>query len=267
MAASERISVRRITTGFVREKRASRGGLRYLVDDWEDAALPVNANLVEHPGGRCLFDTGQTAAAAHPGYLPRWHPFLRLARFELDEGDEAGVQLQASGVPPASVDHVVLSHLHTDHVGGVGAFPDADVVAGGLEWRRAQGVGGRLRGYFPGRWPSAVRPRLVTPDGPAVGPFPASYDLVGDGSLTIVPTPGHTPGHLSMVVRGATRAWFLAGDLVRDPADLADRAPAIARWCDAERVEVLTAHDQADPGAVVHAAERNPPTRYFGGSR
>jgi hypothetical protein len=66
VAEAESVSIRRITTGVVRPKRASRGVLRYLIDDWEDDVLPVNAYLVEHAGGRSLFDTGQTAAAAKP---------------------------------------------------------------------------------------------------------------------------------------------------------------------------------------------------------
>jgi N-acyl homoserine lactone hydrolase len=242
--------VTRITTGVVRERNRRRGALRYLVDDWEEDTLPVHAYLVEYPGGRCLFDAGQTAAAARSGYLPRWHPFLRLARFELDEDDEVGAQLRARGVEPGSIGHVVLSHLHTDHVGGIDAFADVDVVAGALEWQRATRLGGRLRGYLPGRWPPDVRPRLVTPAGPAVGPFPASYDLLGDGRLTIVPTPGHTPGHLAMIVRGNGRGWLLAGDLVHEASELEGRAPEIARWSAAEGVAVLTAHERALPGSV-----------------
>jgi N-acyl homoserine lactone hydrolase len=244
VAEAERVEVRRITTGVVRQRRASRGALRYVLDDWEDDVLPVNAYLVEHDGGRCLFDTGQTAAASRPGYLPRWHPFLRLARFELDASDEAGAQLAATGIPPESIDRVVLSHLHTDHVGGVGAFPQADVLVGDLEWRRAAGVGGRLRGYTPGRWPREVSVTPVVLDGPALGPFLSSYDVLGDGRVRLVPTPGHTPGHISLVVQDDHRTWFLAGDLVHHPDELANGFPAIAAWCREHDVTVLTAHDE-----------------------
>jgi glyoxylase-like metal-dependent hydrolase (beta-lactamase superfamily II) len=215
------------------------------VDDWEDEPLPVNAYLVEHTGGRCLFDTGQTAEAARAGYFPAWHPFLRLARFELGPSDEVSAQLEYLGVPAASVDHIVLSHLHTDHVGGLAQFPDADVVVGEIEWRRARGLRGSLRGYVPRRWPDDVHVRTVKTDGPPLGPFAGRHDLLGDGRLVLVPTPGHTPGHLSMVVFGDDRTWFLAGDLVHHPSELEAIAPGIARWCETEHVEVLTAHDEA----------------------
>lgn len=247
MAAAEPVSVRRLTTGVVRAKRASRGHLRFFFDDWEDDTLPVNAYLVELPGGWCLFDAGQTAAAAQPSYFPAWQPYLRAARFELDPSDEVAAQLERIGIPPDTVDRVVLSHLHNDHVGGLGAFRSAEIIVGETEWRQAHGVRGRLRGYVPGYWPEGLRVRTVTTDGPPIGPFPGSYDLLGDGRLVIVPTPGHTAGHLAMVVRGAGRTWLLAGDLVHDPGELEATAPTIARWCEVEQVEVLTAHDLAAP--------------------
>jgi glyoxylase-like metal-dependent hydrolase (beta-lactamase superfamily II) len=245
---TETITVRRITTGVVRARRASRGALRYLIDDWEDDVLPVNAYLVEHPAGTLLFDAGQSADAAVPGYFPRWHPFLRLARFELEASEEAGAQ-----VDPASVTWVLLSHLHTDHIGGLAPFRSAQVIVGATEWRRAVGVRGRLRGYVPQHWPRGLTPTLVTPDGEPLGPFASSLDLAGDGTLLIVPTPGHTPGHLSLVVRGSEHTWLLAGDLVHTAGELETGQPSIARWCVSEHVVVLTAHNSDDAGAPLRS--------------
>jgi len=197
------VLVRQLTTGRVRGKRRP-GVLRYLPGGWSDETLPVHAFAVEHPHGVCLFDTGQTARAAHPGYLPRWHPFLRLARFELEPADEAASQLD-----PSTVRWVVLSHLHTDHVGAVAAFTHADVCVSRTEWEHAAGVRGRLRGYVPQHWPPGLTPRLVDFMGPPAGSFPASYDVAGDGTLLMVPLPGHTPGHAGLLVEGDT---LLAGD-------------------------------------------------------
>ncbi len=191
----------------------------------------MSAYLVEHPDGRCLFDVGQTARATHPGYLPRWHPYLRLARFEVEPSDEVAAQ-----VDPSSVSRVVLSHLHTDHVGGLAPFRNAEVFVSRTEWERARGLAGRLRGYVPQHWPAGLEPHLVDVDGPAVGPFAASYDLAGDGRLLLVPTPGHTPGHLGMIVRGEPDGgWLLAGDakIVHD----------VRAFCESEGLVVLGAHD------------------------
>jgi glyoxylase-like metal-dependent hydrolase (beta-lactamase superfamily II) len=241
--AGEPVSVRRLTTGVARARRASRGVLRYVGDDWEGPAVPVNAYLVRGPRATVLFDTGQTAEAA--SHLPAWHPWLRLSRFELEPAEEVAAQLERLGVPPATVGQIVLSHLHTDHVGGLAAFPAAEVIVGETEWRRARGMRGRLRGYVP--LPGRPRVRTVAPDGPPLGPFPASHDLLGDGTLTLVPTPGHTPGHLAMLVRGAGRTWLLAGDLAHDRDELERTHPEIAGWCEAGQVELLTAHDVAAP--------------------
>jgi len=134
-----------------------------------------------------------------------------------------------------------------------------------LEWERATGLGGRLRGYLPQYWPPGLEPTLVDFEGPGVGPFSSSYDLTGDGSLFLVPTPGHTPGHVALLVNGERRSWLLAGDLAHTPAELESAAPAIAAWARAEEVTVLTAHDPDAPALVARlgafADERGPHSR------
>ena len=232
----------RFSTGRVRPKRASQGARRYFPGGWSERTLPVNVFLVHHPEGLCLFDTGQTARAASPGYHPGWHPYLRLACFELVPEDEIGTQLARAGVDPGTVRWVVLSHLHTDHVGGVGAFPGAEVIVSAVEWERATGLSGRMRGYVPQHWPPGAEPVLVDVSGPGVGPFKGSYDVAGDGSLLVVPTPGHTPGHVSLVARGsgAGGGAFLGGDIAHAAADL----PAdVAAFCARDGLAVLLAHD------------------------
>lgn len=204
--------VRRLTTGRVRAKRRPRSIRRYLPGGWSDSTLPVHAFAVEHPDGVCLFDTGQTARATTSGYHQRWHPYLRLARFELEPDDEVGAQLD-----PESVRWVVLSHLHTDHVGGLAAFSRAEVLVTEAEWERATGMRGRLRGYVPQHWPPGLEPVLVRFGGPAAGPFPASHDVAQDGSLLMVPLAGHTPGHAGLLVDGSI---LLAGDAPDTPVGL-----------------------------------------------
>jgi len=238
-------SVTPLTTGRVRLKRGERGARRYVADDWRPGTLPVNVFLVEHPDGLCLFDAGQTARAARPGYFPGWHPFFRLARFELAAEEEAAPQLRALGVDPNDVRWVVLSHLHTDHVGGLAGFPRSEVVVGRIEWERAQGGLGRLRGYLPQYWPHAVVPRVIDLLPGPLGPLEHSLELTRDGALTIVATPGHTPGHLSMLVRSGSSKFLLAGDLAHNLAELEQKAPAVARWCREHGVVFLAAHDDA----------------------
>jgi glyoxylase-like metal-dependent hydrolase (beta-lactamase superfamily II) len=250
-------TVHKLSTGRVRPKQRSAGPRRYLPGGWSDTTLPVNAFVIEHRDGLCLFDTGQTALAARAGHLPRWHPFLRLARFELTRDDEAAAQIHRLGYVPGDVRWVVLSHLHTDHVGGLAAFRRAEVVVSRTEWQRAGGLRGRLLGYLPQHWPQDLTPRLVDFDGDAVGPFGRSHDLAGDGSLVLVPTPGHTPGHLSLLVRGH-RAWLCAGDMAEDPDHLRAVAPEVDAFCREQQAIVLTAHDPSTLPPVEPAPSLTP---------
>ncbi len=233
-----------VQTGAVRAKRGERGIGRYLWGGWSEEALPVNCFLIERADGLVLFDVGQTAAATLPGYLPKWHPFLRLARFELRPEDEAAAQLHGLGHATRDVRTVVLSHLHTDHVGGLASFAAAEVIVTRTEWARATGLAGRLRGYLPQHWPAGLEPRLVDFDGPALGPFRASHDLGRDGELVLLPTPGHTSGHAALLVRDRGRCLLLAGDLVHAAGDLARVAPEIDAWARRANVVVLAAHDR-----------------------
>lgn len=240
-----------ITTGVARPKRAQRGLRRYLVDEWSDESLPVHAFLLEHSDGLCLFDAGQTADATLPGHLPRWHPFLRLSRFELTAEDEVAPQMRRLGFAPGDVRWVVLSHMHTDHVGGIRPFTEATIVVTRREWKRATGLGGRLRGYLPQHWPAELDPHLIDFDGAPFGPFAASHDLSGDGSLLLVPTPGHTPGHMALLARDRDRAFMCCGDLVHEAAELAAVAPEIDRFCRESGFLPLATHDRGVSAALV----------------
>lgn len=231
------------STGRVRPKRGRRGLRRYLPGGWDSATLPVNVFALDHPEGVCVFDAGQTARAGVRGYFPAWWPYFRLARFELSADDEVAPQLGRRGLPASRVRWLVLSHLHTDHAGGVGGLAGAEVVVSRVEWTRATGLRGRLRGYLPQYWPQGVEPRLVDFAPPPIGPFSGSYDLAGDGSLRLVPTPGHTPGHMSLLGRIGSRRVLLGGDMAPSAGRLKQLSPAVAEYCERERITPLLTHD------------------------
>jgi glyoxylase-like metal-dependent hydrolase (beta-lactamase superfamily II) len=160
-----------------------------------------------------VVDTGETARTSAPGYFPRWQPFFRFAvREHVLPEQEIGPQLEQLGIPPSDVRRVVMTHLHTDHAGGLHHFPNSEILVSRAEVDYATGLRGRLRGYPNKRWPAWFRPTPV--DLPAVrfGPFPTSMALTEAGDVTLVPVPGHTPGQLAVVVQDGDHAAFLAGD-------------------------------------------------------
>lgn len=243
------------STGAVRTKRAERGVRRYLPGAWRPDTLPVNVFVVDHPQGLCLFDAGQTVRAAEPGHFPPWWPFFRLARFEIGPGEEAADHLARMGFAGRLLRWIVLSHLHTDHVGGLGGFSAQQVLVSRREWERATGVRGRLRGYLPQYWPQGLVPRLVELDSEPLGPFPASSDLAGDGTLRVVAAPGHTPGHLALLAQVGGRRFLLGGDLAPTADRLAVSAPAIADFCRSSGFVPLLTHD---PAACARAGATGP---------
>jgi glyoxylase-like metal-dependent hydrolase (beta-lactamase superfamily II) len=111
--------------------------------------------------------------------------------------------------------------MHEDHIGGVNQLPKAELVVSHREWQSLRSSLPEARGLLrrhielPGlRW----RPIFPVPTSdPALAPFTASHDLFDDGSLVLVPTPGHTPGSMSMLVRRPGRpTLMMVGDLTYD---------------------------------------------------
>jgi glyoxylase-like metal-dependent hydrolase (beta-lactamase superfamily II) len=214
------IKIHPFTTGYVRIRPSQiysdlqKGAVEILFDNrWSDW-LPITAWLIEHPTeGLVLVDTGETARAMQPGYFPRFHPYYRRAvEFNVQPEDEIGPQLRKAGYRPADVRHVLLTHLHTDHAGGLHHFPQSTIWVHSLEWQAAKGMGGWINGYLKKRWPAWLEPRFFPMlDGP-FGGFTNHTDFFSDGSIRILPTPGHSIGHVSVAVDRPNQPIVLAGD-------------------------------------------------------
>jgi N-acyl homoserine lactone hydrolase len=215
------MKIHAIQTGTVALTKSWREGaghgrrrlLNTLLDrEWTEP-LPIYAFAIEHPEGVIVVDTGETARVAEPGYFPRWSPFFRFAvRERVEPEQEIGPQLERLGISPREVRWVVMTHLHTDHAGGLHHFPGNEILVSRTEMAYAAGLRGRLRGYVNKPWPAWFDPTTVDLAQAPLGPFPASMRLTEARDVALVPVPGHSPGQIAVLVEDGDHTVFLAGD-------------------------------------------------------
>ena len=199
--------------------------------------IPIHVFLIEHEQGQVLFDTGMDRAiVTNPVYFPdKVTAFFMDHIFSFHQGPEDTLtrQLQIAGFRPASISKAVISHLHFDHVGGIREIPQAELYVSDTEWRHMLGAHPEREGILrqqieiPGaKWNRVV---FQSTEGAELAPFTEAFDLMGDGSMMLLPTPGHTPGSLSMLVqRSSAEPILLVGDLAYDAGALEkDQFPGI----------------------------------------
>lgn len=170
----------------------------------ETQSFPVPSWLIEHPQGLVLFDTGMhidlqtsvdrigatTAETITPHFAP---------------GEELTARLASRGIDPGDISRIVVSHLHFDHVGGNQEIPDARVIVQEAEW--ASGHDQRMIDY-------GVYNPADYDHGHDIEQIIGEHDVFGDGSVTCLPTPGHTRGHQSLRVELESGPVVLTGDCV-----------------------------------------------------
>ena len=151
---------------------------------------PVPGYAVIHEQGTVLFDTGlHESLMTSDEMLGVLAPMFTV---ELTPADLPEARLAEAGIDPASVTHVVNSHLHFDHCGHNGPFADAVTLVQVAEWEAA---------VAPATPYSYVGVPLEEIGAGDLRLVDGEIDLFGDGTVVLVPTPGHTVGHQSLLVR------------------------------------------------------------------
>lgn len=194
-----------------------RGMWRFLTDKSHYIIVPIYAFLIDHPrAGPIMVDTGINWRMAHEHnqYYDHW-----LFRLSLDEDEyrltreqELGTHLKRTGYWADEIETVILTHLHEDHLGEVQAFPRARFILTEEEWK-ARNLGiFRYREWSPS-FSALDNPveKVTYSSGPYYS-FEKSQDLLGDGSIRLLPTPGHSRGHMSVLVQKGGYQLLLTGD-------------------------------------------------------
>jgi len=197
--------------------------------------FPIPAYVIETEEERILVDAGLHPAAAENA--ARHYDTDELGIFELELEASISVRLDLS-----TITKVVVTHLHFDHAGGLALLPaSVPIIIQRREWDAGHDTAAVKKNFFRPRDYQSVDEQIVLIDG--------DHDLLGDGSIQLLLTPGHTPGHQS--VRVGERL-VLGGDVTHFASGLDDhRFPIFAdnfaaQSASADRLRVLR-----DSGALV----------------
>ncbi|MCP4602540.1 MAG: MBL fold metallo-hydrolase [Proteobacteria bacterium] len=182
--------------------------------------FPMLATLIKKDDYLILFDTGNST-----NFIGEMKPFryrqnwlfiktLMIPEYN-DSCDPIVYQIKELGFSPEDVKYVIISHMHWDHAGGMKDFPNAKFFVSKKEWEAANAPDSHKHVYIREQFDNLgldVEP-VTTDPGKPILEFPASLDILGDGSLILVDLPGHTTGSSGLLVTLPTgRRFLLIGD-------------------------------------------------------
>ena len=194
--------------------------------DGKSGAIAVPCFLIRHPKGTLMWDTGLS---------PQFPKGVNAAGVSGAIDVPVEKQLQQIGLTSADVQYVAFSHLHIDHTGNANLFKSATWILNKTElaWATSGASGSPVDvSTFSGY--KTAKTTMIDAD----------YDVFGDGSVRILKTPGHTPGHQVLVLRLArSGSVILAGDLYHLRSD---RASRLIPLFNTERADTLASFDRVE---------------------
>ncbi len=233
----------RVTAVNVGNMRVDASEMSYGRDFGCKVDIPVWCAAIEGNGKRIIVDTGISD--------PQWVSRLMCPSWQLPEETIDGA-LNVLGWTRNSVDIVINSHLHHDHCANNSAFPQAEFFVNLAEWEYSQSPIAPQRVLYNESW-------LAHP----LGLF--DYTLVKDDHHDVLPglrlirTPGHTPGHQSLLVNTDEGVLCVSGDAVNTRSSLAEGVPCGLLWSTAHGIEsVERIRALADRILMCHDGEIRP---------
>jgi N-acyl homoserine lactone hydrolase len=219
------VKIHAISTGSVAvkskfresKKKGISAQLDFLFDKKFTEWMPIWVWVIEHPEGIYIIDTGENTQVQDPNYFKSSGVFTNwlnktLFRFKVEREEEIDKQLLKLNINPKDVKTVILTHLHLDHIDGLKYFPDAKIIVNKLEWEKPFGD-------LPALYPTWFKPSLIDLNDKYESFLNANF-LTNKKDLIALHTPGHTNGHMSILLKTDTCDILFAGDVCYNQGQL-----------------------------------------------
>jgi N-acyl homoserine lactone hydrolase len=211
---------------------------RALITGKPARKIPIPAFLIRHPSaGAILVDTGLHPSVATDPKQNFGGLAARAGKPTLEPGEDVPAQLRERGLDPNEIPVVVMTHMHSDHTSAISEFANSAFIVSETEWKAAaRGPQPLLNGYRRPHFDYAFDYRTVDFDRGGIDSyanFGRCFDLFGDGSIRLAYTPGHSPGHMSVVCHLKEDDFVIGGDAMYVLAQLEGTAPMPPRPFDA----------------------------------
>jgi N-acyl homoserine lactone hydrolase len=213
------VSVHAVQTGLISVKenflvqkgRGFLSKLNIVLGSTYANFMPIWVWVIEHPEGIIVIDTGDIEESCHMNFYKNETIGTKLSlratsnKRKISKQDELDTQLTRLGIRPEQVSKVVLTHLHGDHTDGLRFFKDNEIIVNEAEYRKPYS-------NLPTTYPKWFSPVLVNFLKDRIDFFDVAYPLTIAGDVLLVPTPGHTYHHSSVLLKTDKEHILIAGD-------------------------------------------------------
>ncbi|MCG8611916.1 MAG: N-acyl homoserine lactonase family protein [Pseudomonadales bacterium] len=220
--------------------------------------MVASCYLIRHKDGMMVWDTGI------PEFVKSKPEDVTLAqgKIKLTLEQPFPEALKSFGVKPEEIDFLALSHMHADHAGNANAFATATWLVQEAEYDAAFGPLAKQLNFNPKTYEKLSHSKVIKLNG--------HHDVFSDGSVILIPAPGHTPGHQVLFVRLPSGPVVLSGDLWHfqsnwkfsrvpgfnyDPKQTADSMKAINALLIATGAKLYIQHDFVQNSQLPHAPD------------